>query len=207
MDFLLIKIVEAWLATLRLMRFYDIASKRCLDSGEPFIIALWHRDLIYSLYHFRGSPGVIMTSASKDGEWIARALRQWGQYTVRGSRQKGGKRAIMDMARLMRRMGIGAGIVADGSKGPALKVQTGPVVLSRITNAPIIPIGLAFSRAVRLNTWDRLIIPVPFSQAAIFLSKPIYVPSDARGEMIESYKRRLETALNDAHGEAKRLIS
>ena len=140
-----------------------------------------------------------MVSGSKDGEWVAQTLKLWGQHPVRGSRHKGGMRAIREMASYMLDKGWSAGIVADGSQGPAERVQIGALVLSRFTGAPIVPLGMAMSRAKRLNTWDKLIVPFPFSRAVVTLGTPVSVPENAKGQALEGYRHRLEKALQDAH--------
>jgi len=198
-----VKFIELWLFTLRAKIIYSDRAQGLIASGQPYIIALWHRDLIYGLYHFRKKPGVIMVSGSKDGEWVARALRCWGQHPIRGSRYKGGKRAIMEMAKYIREKGIGAGIVADGSQGPPKKAQIGALVLSRLTNAPILPLGVAISKAKRLNTWDRLVIPYPFSRVSVTLGDPILVPNGVRGNQLETYRKMLEDGLNESATLAK----
>ena len=200
MNKFLLKFIELWLATIRGNALYSNGAERAILSGRPFIIALWHRDLIYGLYHFRRYPGVMMVSGSKDGEWVARALRLWGQHPVRGSRHKGGMKAIKEMAQYMMENGLSAGIVADGSQGPAERVQIGALVLSRLTGAPILPLGVAISRVKRLNTWDRLVIPLPFSRAVVALGRPLNVPEDVKGNALEGIRHRLEEALRKAHG-------
>ena len=144
-----------------------------------------------------------MVSGSKDGEWVARAVSLWGQVPVRGSRHKGGIKAIKDMAKCMKERGIGAGIVADGSRGPCKKAQIGALVLSRLTGAPILPLGIAISRAKRLNTWDRLIVPYPFSRAVVALGPPLRVPDHVKGNAIEPYRAQLEYCLNEANRQAE----
>jgi len=198
----LLKFIEMWLATIRGNALYSSGAERAILSGRPFIIVLWHRDLIYGLYHFRRHPGVMMVSGSRDGEWVARALRLWGQHPVRGSRHKGGMKAIKEMAQYMMENGFSAGIVADGSQGPAERVQIGALVLSRLTGAPILPLGVAISRVKRLNTWDRLVIPLPFSRAVVALEEPLNVPEDVKGNALEGIRHRLEEALRKAHGVA-----
>lgn len=144
-----------------------------------------------------------MVSGSKDGEWVARALRRWGQVPVRGSRHKGGIAAIRKMASLMVEQGYNAGIVADGSKGPAMVAQKGPVVLARETGAPIIPVGFAARPAYRFGSWDRTILPMPFSRVSVVYGDAIRVPKGARGAEIEALRMRLQEALNTATARAE----
>ena len=196
--------IELWLSTLSERTLYSHEAEKILSLGRPCIVALWHRDLIYGLFHFRKRPAVIMVSGSKDGEWVARAVSLWGQHPVRGSRFKGGKGAIKEMATRMNELGIGAGIVADGSQGPPEKVQIGALVLARLTNAPILPLGVAVDRAKRLNTWDRLVIPYPFTRVTVALGPPLLVPKDCRGRALEPMRDALQRGLDEAYEIAKR---
>ncbi len=200
-----LKAVELYLGTCRpvIVRSRCAASMLASESTRKPIVALWHSSLVYMLYHSRHYTGAVMTSPSKDGEWIARAVRLWGQHAVRGSRFKGGLSAIRHIARLMKERNYSAGIVADGSRGPANVAQLGAVILARETGCPIFPTGFAASRAIYFNSWDRLILPLPFSRVCVVYNEAITVPADARGKKIEYYRKRLENALNSATKQAR----
>lgn len=205
---LALKAVECYLSTCRA----EVIRSRCAEkifqetSPRKGIVAIWHSSLIYTLYHFRDIPSIIMTSASRDGEWIARAIRQWGQYPIRGSRHKGGLNAVNQMASVMTGQGLGAGIVADGSTGPAKTVQIGGIVLARKTGCPIVPVGFAASRAIYFNTWDRMVLPVPFSRVCVVYGDMFTVPAQARGGRVEHFRKMLEDSLNRADEEARRRV-
>ena len=206
MHAVLFRLVELWLASCRFTLVEPDAVKLFSESGRPFIAALWHAGLIYSLFYFRHYPGVMMVSGSSDGEWVARSLNSWGQIPIRGSTHKGGLRAIKEMARIMRQQGRSAGIVADGSKGPARIAQKGAVVLARETGAPMVPTGLAAKPAFRFKSWDRTILPFPGSKVVIVCGQPISVPPDARGVRIEEFRRNLEDSLNESTRIAEEII-
>lgn len=199
----LVRSVEAWMGTCRLRVVGRDRVGDLFTPGRPGIVALWHFSLVYILYHFRKVRGLIMVSGSRDGDWVARAVRAWGQVPVRGSRHKGGLAAIRGMAEAMRRHRYGAGIVADGSRGPARVAQKGAVVLARDTGVPMVPVGFAARPAWRFNSWDRLVLPVPGARVVVAYGAPIHVPAGARGGTIEAYRNRLETDLNGATAEAE----
>ncbi len=202
-----LKAVELYLGTCRAVIVRSRCSEKALQGDSPRkpIIALWHSSLIYTLYHFSVYKGTIMTSPSKDGQWVATVISMWGQIPVRGSRMKGGLKAVKQMAGLMKRFNIPAGIVADGSKGPANIAQIGAVILARETGSPIIPTGFAASRAKYFNTWDRLCLPLPFSRVCLVYGDEFTVPGHARGRMVEFYRKRLEDGLNAATKKAAAL--
>jgi len=202
----LFRLVELWLASCRFTVVGKDAIRPLLEAGHPIIATLWHASLIYSLFCFRHHPGVIMVSGSSDGEWVARFLNSWGQIPVRGSRHKGGLLAIKKMTRIMRQQGCNAGIVADGSQGPARIAQKGAVVLARETGVPVLPTGLAARPAFRFNSWDRTILPFPGSKVVMVYGRPISVPPDARGVRIEEFRKNLEDSLNESTRIAEEII-
>lgn len=200
--------IECYLSTCRV----EVSRSRCAErifmdnSKRKGIVVLWHSDLIYTLYHFRHVPSIIMTSASRDGEWISRVIQQWGQYPVRGSRHKGGVGAIGKMATAMTTLGLGAGIVADGSTGPAGTVQIGGLILARRTGCPIVPVGVAASRAIYFHTWDRMVLPLPFSRVCLVYGDMFTVPANARGGRLEYFRDILKKNLDRAGEEARRRV-
>ncbi len=203
----LLRAIEGYLWTCRPVTDYHPASLGMVQSKQPAIAALWHSSLIYTLYHFRNNRAAIMVSASSDGEWVARALRIWGQLPVRGSRLKGGVAAIKEMGRLVTEQGVSAGIVADGANGPACRAQIGALILARDTGLSIIPTGFAARPAYYFQSWDRMVLPMPFSRIAMVYGPPLSVPPGSRGPRIEECRRLLEASLNRATSRARRLIN
>ncbi len=202
----LLKTVELYMASCRLVLEGHPESIDMIRQNQQAIGALWHSALLYTLYHFRKNRAAIMVSASADGEWVARALKIWGQHPVRGSRLKGGVAAIRDMTRLLKTTNLSAGIVADGATGPAYIAQKGPVILARDTGFPIIPTGFAARPALYFRSWDRMVMPFPFSKIAMIYGPPIYVPPRSRGRELENFRQLLEKELNKATIKARRLI-
>ncbi|MEW6218467.1 MAG: lysophospholipid acyltransferase family protein [Thermodesulfobacteriota bacterium] len=173
-------------------------------NGRPFIAAFWHYSLLPILMQARRRHRwVAMVSASADGEFAARILQRIGCAVVRGSggRDKGGVAALKAMVGQMAD-GRSAAIVADGSKGPARQVQAGVIVLASHTGLPILPVAAAASRFTTLGSWDRTLLPAPFSTIALVAGEPLSVPGhlDATGR--EHYRQDLEARLNGAYQEA-----
>jgi len=168
-----------------------------LENGRSFVCATWHFDLISVLYHFRHRRGVVMVSRSRDGEPIARLVGRWGYEAVRGSKFKGGRDAARQMIDILKRGdGRPAGLVADGSQGPARRAQTGAVFIARAAQVPIIPTIVMAQNKINLKTWDRTQIPWPFTKAAVYFGPPLIVPPKAQGGVLEKHRLELELALN-----------
>lgn len=173
-----------------------------IEAGQkPAIGSFWHYSIFFSMYFMRKKGGVAMVSASSDGEFVARIVRKMGYETVRGSRKKGGVRAIKALIRHMRE-GRNAAIVADGSQGPARVVQAGSIVLSSRAGVPILPMLWSCSRYKRFGSWDGTALPLPFSKIDFFYGEPLHVPPKIKSEELENYRVILENRLNDLYNAA-----
>jgi lysophospholipid acyltransferase (LPLAT)-like uncharacterized protein len=168
----------------------------------PFIAAFWHYSVFYTMHLIEGREWVAMVSGSKDAEYVSRFLNRLGLATVRGSRGKGGLRALREMAVLMNDNGKKAAIVADGSQGPALQVQAGAIFLASKTGAPILPFVWGADRYWAFHSWDRAVLPKPFARLALYYGEPMYVPAKLRSADIEVYRRQLEERLNELYCQA-----
>ena len=142
-----------------------------------------------------------MISASDDGEYISRILGTMDFETVRGSRSRGGIGALKRMVAAIRERGRNAAIVADGSQGPAMKVQAGAILLASKTGAPVIPLTVGGDRYIAFRSWDRTIIPKPFSKVIIKWGEPLEVPPGLKADGIEEFRLKLEKRLSDDYRE------
>ena len=183
--------------------------RACLK-GQPFISACWHYAVFFHLYQVKrqqaaidpGARWVLMVSASDDAELLSGALRLMNAELVRGSRSRGGVAALKGMIAGVR-AGANAGIIADGSQGPARIAQAGAVLLASRTGAPILPSAWAADRCWRLRSWDRTMIPKPFARISYHYGPPLAVPAGIKGEEVEEYRLELEARLNSLYNEAK----
>ena len=170
-------------------------------SCKPFILATWHHGLLIGIQQYRGRKWVAMISASKDGEYISRILETINFETVRGSRTRGGIGALRGMIAAIKKRGRNAAIVADGSQGPAMKVQAGAILLANKTGAPIIPFTVGADRYIAFRSWDRTILPKPFSKIIIKWGEPLAVPPGLKADGIEEFRLKLEERLTDDYRE------
>jgi lysophospholipid acyltransferase (LPLAT)-like uncharacterized protein len=203
----LFRLASLWLASIRVRIVGRDAIWPLLEPGHPVIDVTWHCNVLYAPFHHRGRGLAVMVSGSADGEWMAKYVRTCGHQPFRGSRHKGGIKAVMDMAEVMKARACGAGMIADGSRGPALVAQKGPVVLARETGIPLLPTGFAARPAQRLNSWDRTVLPYPWARAVVVYGTPIQVPQNARGPEVERLRVALEKGLKEADHRAEELLS
>ncbi len=162
------------------------------------IVPIWHYSVFYMLYHLRQYPGVAMVSASKDGEYIARVAKLLGFETVRGSANRFGIRALKAMVKQVQQ-GKNAGIVADGSQGPPLKVQPGVIMLAAKSGSPILPMVWAVKRYKAFNSWDHTVLPLPFSPMVLQYGDLIYVEKKLTSELVEKYRLQVENVMNSMY--------
>ena len=168
-------------------------------SGTPWIAAFWHYSIFYVVHRSRGNRWVAMVSGSSDGEYISRILQGMGYETVRGSKGKGGLGALRGMVSAIRKRKLNGAIVADGSQGPARKVQAGVILLASKTGAPIVPMTWAADRYFVFKSWDRTVLPKPFARIKMYYDEPFLVPEKLSSDELEEYRLILEQQLNDLY--------
>lgn len=161
------------------------------------VYALWHGRIFFFPYYYRWQSRLYcLVSPSIDGEIIAGILRLFRLNVVRGSSYKEGGKAFRELIRVVKG-GSSAAIIVDGSRGPAFKVQGGVIQLARLGGVPILPLTYSAEKAIVLNSWDRFIIPRPFSRVVVIFGEPVYVDRDLSVEQIEEKRLELEQRLNE----------
>ena len=163
--------------------------------GKGVILALWHGRMLLPLYHFRGRGISTLVSLHRDGELITRAVCRLGYIIRRGSPRKGGREGFMAMLRDLRAGHIVA-IFPDGPTGPRHELHDGILHLARLSGAAIVPLSFATNPAWRTGSWDRYMIPKPFSRGIIIIDPPFNIPRRmADSNETEGYRRRVQEAL------------
>ncbi len=175
------------------------------QGGEQVILAFWHNRVVMMPLQYRGRKICIMNSQHRDGEIASRALHRWGIHTVGGSATRGGVGGFLRLLDAFRQ-GYDLAVVPDGPRGPRYQVKPGILHLARATGADVFPISYAAAWKRQLHSWDRLIIPLPFSRIAYVAGEPLRVPRDASDERLEELRLELESRLNQATTDAEALI-
>ncbi len=162
---------------------------------RPLIISFWHACIIPATYLFRNCGIRVMSSNSYDGEYMGRIIRKFGFVAVKGSSSRNAVRALLGLRRALHH-GWAVAFSIDGPRGPRYKVKPGPVALARSSGVPLTMFHIAVERAWVLNTWDRLIIPKPFSRVLMRFGKLIPVPAEASDEDLDRYQQELQDSLD-----------
>ena len=180
--------------TLRPTMSHEDPTIQTLDEIQTGIFPFWHRCVLPATWVFRRRQFAVITSQSRDGEYIARVIRRLGFLPVRGSSSRGGQRALMEMNRLLQ-ADHGVAFTIDGPRGPRYLAKKGPIVLARMSGVPITPFYVAVKRAWVLPTWDAMVIPKPFSRLYVRAARKILVPREADDAAMELYHAEMQAAL------------
>jgi len=160
--------------------------------------ATWHGGLVPVVHRFRDRGIAVAISRSRDGDFAAAVLEGLGfPDPPRGSSSRGGAVALRALCN-RQRAGDTVGIVTDGPRGPARVSKPGVIGLARLGGTPIVPIGVAARPALRLGSWDRLLLPLPFAAVAFHFGAPIAVPRDSDPEAVELARQALDRALGES---------
>lgn len=174
-----------------------------LNGGKPSLFVSWHQGLLYYVYHFRNRDGIIMVSRSKDGEIIDRVLKLFGFRSARGSSSRGGKEALQVMTETINRTHCSGGITADAPRGPFGVAKIGIIKLAKDTGLPLIPVMWWAKRKIMFKSWDKTLLPLPFTKIVFYYEPPICVPPDASNEQLEKTRAELTDQLNRMHRQAR----
>lgn len=131
------------------------------------ILAFWHGDQLCMIqpHARRGLLG--MVSHSRDGELLARVLSRMGYGVVRGSSSRGGALAARGSLRAVQEQGASPALAVDGPRGPRHTVQPGVLALSALSGRPIVYVCASARPALRLKSWDQMVVPAPFARLDI----------------------------------------
>ena len=165
----------------------------------PVIYAFWHRCVFCATYFWRNRQIQVMTSSSFDGEYIARIIEKFGYGAVRGSSTRGGVRALLGMHTELD-AGRSVAFTIDGPRGPVYVAKPGAALLARNTGAPILPFHITLDDAWTLRSWDRFMIPKPFSRAEVRIGKLIRVPRESDNAALATFHADLQSTLERLAG-------
>jgi len=181
------------------MRFVDLGEeipRAFREKGVTVIGAFWHGRLLMMPLAYRGKKLGFLVSPHRDGQVVGKALQRFGFLPILGSSYRKGFSGFKNMIKAQRD-GWDIAIVPDGPRGPRCKAQMGIIELAKLTGRPIIPLTFSASKKKVFNTWDRFLLPYPFSRGVFIYGEPVTV--DPRGDRIHLEEKRdlLERRLNE----------
>jgi 3-deoxy-D-manno-octulosonic-acid transferase len=198
----------------RYIRFVGTSSHQTQEMTErfeehihnhPCIVTMWHGQFL--LLPLVRKPEIevdIMLARHRDAELMGGVLREFGMRLIRGAgaggrrKDRGGVHAFRAAVQTLRE-GRSVGMTADvpGSKEPR-RAGLGIVMIARASGRPIMPLAIATSRYVALNTWSRMTINLPWSNLGFAVGKLVHVPRETTSDQLEFYRQEVEKSLNAA---------
>jgi len=168
----------------------------------PVIFCIWHNRLATCVKvldqhrrpHNSGAGMAALVSASKDGAFLAGILEWFGVQPVRGSSSRRGGQALLELTSWAER-GHDLTITPDGPRGPCYQVQEGIASLAQVTGLPIVPVTFNLNWKIRVKSWDRFQIPLPFTRCEVCVGRAIRVPPDVTDDERKQFRQQLEAEL------------
>ncbi len=190
-------------ATMRLAWDGREILERLRREHGSYILAFWHGRFVMMPYVYPGGRMSILVSRHRDAQRLGRLLRHFGFEVVVGSSTRGGAAGLRAMLRAVRE-GSDLAVAIDGPKGPRRVAKPGTVAAAKLTGLPVVPVTFSTSAGRRLGSWDRTLLPRPFSRGLFLYGEPIVVPRDADDAEQERLRLRLESCLGALTDEADR---
>jgi lysophospholipid acyltransferase (LPLAT)-like uncharacterized protein len=161
------------------------------------IFCFWHQCVLPCTVYFQTTGATILISRSFDGELITRILERFGFHAVRGSSSRGAREGLLGLKDVIEAGGP-AIFTADGPRGPIYQTKMGPIKLAQITGARIGAFHLQPERAWVMKSWDRFLIPKPFTRICVSWARWTQVPADLPPEEFEPMREQLNAAIERA---------
>jgi len=201
---LLVRIISA---TYRVKMINPEIEKKVLEKGQIPIYGSWHQRFFPGIILFgHRKPISIMISQSKDGDIVSGIVQLLGWHPVRGSSSKGGRHALRKIKRLVHE-GYKVGHIVDGPRGPLGVVKPGLLLIAQATGMPIIPIITSAEKKWVFNSWDRFMVPKPFSRVLIRFSDEVSIPRKLAPSDFEEKRLQIENTFKKLYDETDAIWS
>jgi lysophospholipid acyltransferase (LPLAT)-like uncharacterized protein len=164
--------------------------------GKGVIFCFWHSHILPLSYIFRGIGVTAVVSASRDGDRATAVAQRWNHQTIRGSSTRGQIAVLRQCVRALE-SGRNVVIIPDGPRGPAGQVKPGAAMIAMMTRAPVFPVIAEPRRTWRLNSWDRFMVPKPFTHITVTIKDSLNASAFGREEgRTERFTEQLQQALS-----------
>jgi lysophospholipid acyltransferase (LPLAT)-like uncharacterized protein len=188
---------------------FKVLNEEVIDAvyarGEAPIYACWHQRWMAPVaMRPRKAPLGIMVSQSRDGEFISRIIARMGWHVARGSSSRGGREALRALLGFLR-SGVAVVHVVDGPRGPFGVIKPGLIALARMSGMPILLTAVSPERRWICNSWDRFMIPKPFTRVVAKVDAPVYAPRHMNEADAEALRKQLEGRLRVLYAEVDSL--
>lgn len=165
------------------------------QTQRPFIAVFWHNRLLLMPHSWRHkNPCYMLISGHSDGQLISRTVEHFDIRTIAGSTTHGGMRALKSLLTLLKEKKQ-IGITPDGPRGPRFVVSLGTAQVARLSQCPVIPFCGGVRARKIIPSWDRFIVPLPFTKGILSIGAPIYPPQEKDEAVLEQFRSAIEQAM------------
>lgn len=178
-----------------------------LKTGEPAVMCLWHQRLLMAAYLFDQDAARIcsLNTTARAGMMAGRILEKLG-FEVEAMHPTATNVTVSRAVLGRMKRGYSVGMATDGTSGPARKSKTHPLLWARSAQAPIYVVAYSGKRCIHLPTWDRMMLPVPFTSGALVIRRfEEDVPRKMDEAELEALRQKLDRALDAVTEEADRI--
>jgi len=190
-------IVRAYSWTFRLTIENEAPWLSYLKGGGRVLLCAWHQQFFAAIRYFKSYESYrpsLMISRSRDGDIIARIAQKQGWQAVRGSSSRDGGKALRELIENVKRSGLAAHVV-DGPRGPAGIIKAGAISIARATGAVVVPFYTAADKAWYFKSWDRFMLPKPFTRVTLRFGEMVRFPGEGEGGDFEKQRVALEAIM------------
>lgn len=164
-------------------------------NDSKLIICGWHGKSLMFANYFRKRGYWVIISNSNDGDIQNEIFHRLGFQSIRGSTGRGGVRAALQGVKKLKEGGTMA-MTPDGPRGPSGVVQGGVMLMAHKSGAGLVPVGISAKKAFYAKSWDKYMLPYPFSKARMIFGDPMFVPENATDEEVEAIRLRFEQEIH-----------
>lgn len=171
-----------------------------VDRDAAAVLCYWHQMQVFAGGYLlsRARAGLKVTflaSPSVSGEVPAAIIRRWDAGVLRGSSRRGAGQALKDMYEVLVKQKRSLVVTPDGPTGPLHEFKSGTIMLARMARVPIVLVAYAARPCIRWNSWDRFIVPLPFSRVAIAVDEPFVIPAGTGTDDLGPLRQELEARM------------
>ena len=205
-------IIRAWWAMTRVVAVLGEGRlQRAIADYGVVIPVYWHQQQLLPTkyligHHADGLKLGFLVSPSVDGEMPAMIVQRAGAHAIRGSSSATGARALRDYYLAITRDGISPAITPDGPNGPSHEFKPGAILLSQLSGKPILPMAFAARRAYLFPTWDKFILPLPFTTTVLAIGEPRVVPKRFDASGLAQWQERMRIELEALYAAAREAL-
>jgi lysophospholipid acyltransferase (LPLAT)-like uncharacterized protein len=139
---------------------------------EQHVCVCWHGELLMSPQAYRKihkkNPASAIISSHFDGSLIASTLKMLGIRSLRGSSRNGARQVLLQAFKSIK-SGEEVLITPDGPRGPRQHMSDGAIGIALKSKLPIFVMNYRAEKYWQLNSWDRFVIPKPFTKVDFYL--------------------------------------